>query len=153
MSAQFLETRALKYEFEVTMRGSRDLVWSTLTEATTDWWLPEFHMVGPESKVTLDARAGGQLLEVTAGGDSLLWYTVIMCLPQKALHLVGHVGPNWGGPATTMLTLSLQDRDEGRCTLRVQDALFGHLSEQSARSLEDGWRQLFENGLKTRVEA
>ncbi len=151
MSARTLETRALKYELEVVIDASRETVWRALTEETNAWWLPDFHMVGEGSVVRLEARAGGQLIEGREDGSSLLWYTVLMCTPAKALHFAGSIGPKWGGPATSLLELELEER-RGGTALRILDALFGHVSEETAASLESGWRQLFTDGLKRYVE-
>ncbi len=149
-----LETNATvrTYELEIVIDATPEEVWRALTEETNAWWLPDFHMMGEGSVVTFDARAGGQLVERTEPGGSLLWYTVQMCTPHVSLHLVGHIAPEWGGPATTMLRLGLEERDGGT-VLVVQDATFGHTSAETAKSLEDGWRQLFTDGLKRYVEA
>ena len=68
--------RILQYELEISMRAPRERVWGALTDEINAWWLPDFHVVGPESVVTLDARAGGGLVEALPDGGSLLWYTV-----------------------------------------------------------------------------
>jgi len=74
-----------------------------------------------------------------------------MCVPGTSLHLVGHIAPDWGGPATSILRLSLHEKGSGT-VLRVRDALFGRVDEKSAASQRDGWRQLFGDGLKRHVE-
>lgn len=151
MSGPTTETQAVRYELEIAIEAPRETVWRALTEETDAWWLPDFHMVGPGSVVTLDARAGGDLVERREDGGSLLWYTVQMCVPGESLHLVGHLAPAWGGPATTMLALVLEERS-GATVLRVSDALFGNVSEASASSLQEGWTQLFGEGLKAHAE-
>ena len=146
-----LPIRACKHELEIPIQAPVEVVWKALTEDTNAWWLPDFHMVGEGSVVTLDATAGGHLIERHENGSSLLWHTVIMCTPGESLHLVGHLAPPWGGPATTMLHLAL--RAEGETTvLVVEDALFGHVSDSTAESLEQGWMQLFGEGLKPHAE-
>lgn len=152
MSALTTEPRVARYELEVAIDADRERVWRALTEETDAWWLPDFHMVAADSVVELEACAGGGLVEHRPGGGSLLWYTVQMCAPGETLHLVGHLAPAWGGPATTMLELTLEERDGGT-VLRVRDALFGHVTDDTARSLADGWRQLFGDGLKAHAEA
>ena len=151
MSARTLETQAVQYELEVSIDATPEQVWSALTASTDAWWLADFRMCGEGSRVTLEARAGGQLVEQRDDGSSLLWYTVQMCTPGEALHLVGHLGPDWGGPATSMMKVALAAAGDGTL-LKIQDALFGALSESAANSLESGWRQLFEDGLKAYVE-
>ncbi len=136
----------LKYELEVRIDAPRAKVWKALTEETNAWWLPDFHMVDPASTVSLDAQAGGHLIERMEGGGSLLWYTVQMCVPESSLHFVGHLAAGYGGPATTLLELALSDQGEGTLLI-VRDALYGNVSAKTAGSLESGWRQLFADGL------
>ena len=152
MSAKTHATQAVTYELEVTIAAPRDVVWRSLVDQTQAWWLPDFHMVGPDSNVSFDARAGGQLVETTAAGGGLLWYTVAMVTPGHSLHLVGHVFPQWGGPGTSLLELSLEER-AGATVLKVSDALVGGVDEAGANSLREGWTQLFSEGLKPYAEA
>jgi uncharacterized protein YndB with AHSA1/START domain len=152
MTVRETDTRALQYELEVSIDADPATVWATLTEDTDAWWLPDFHVVAADSVVTLDARAGGLLVEQQKGGGSLNWYQVQHCAPGESLHLVGHLSPDWGGPATTMLSITLEERDGGT-TLRVRDALFGVVGEGTAKSLESGWKQLFGEGLARCAEA
>ena len=138
-----------EYFIEIPIAAPPETVWRCLTEEIDAWWLPDFRLVGAGSRVTLDARAGGQLLEQLEGGGSLLWYTVAMCTPGRSLDLVGHLSPDYGGPATSMLKLELEaaGRDRGATLLKVRDALVGHLSPTLARTMRDGWTQLFTDGL------
>ena len=145
------ETHAVTYELEVAIDAGVDEVWRALVERTDAWWLPDFHMVAAGSNVRLDARAGGGLVETDPEGGSLLWYTVQMVVPGRSLHLVGHLAADYGGPATTMLKLALEERDGGT-VLSVQDSLVGRVSEDTAASLRAGWEQLFGEGLKAFVE-
>ncbi len=152
MTMNLQPTGALQYTVEVPIDAGPAAVWKALTHETDAWWLPDFHMVGEQSVVTLDARAGGQLIETQPEGSSLLWYTVQMCLVGHSLHLVGHIAPGWGGPATSMLELTLSEH-EGGSLLTVRDALFGQVTEKHAASQREGWVQLFTEGLKRHVEA
>ncbi len=141
----------LRYELEIPIKASKEKVWKSLTEETNAWWLPDFHVVGEGSVITFDARAGGHLIETKEGGGSLLWYTVTMVTPERSIHMVGHMAPEWGGPATTMLELALVEND-GETLFRVRDAIYGNASASSAKSLEDGWRKLFTEGLAAHAE-
>jgi len=139
------------YTLEIAIQGSREAVWTALTDEVNAWWLPDFHMVGPDSIVRFEPRAGGTLLESKTDGSSLLWYTVQMAMPAESLHLVGHLGPDWGGPATSLLSLTLETRGD-ETVLRVRDALYGQVTDAGAAQQQDGWRQLFTDGLKAYVE-
>jgi len=73
-----------------------------------------------------------------------------MMQPGKALYLVGHTAPDWGGPKLSMLKLSLEARGGGT-VLKVGEALMGRLNDDSSGTAE-GWQQLFGDGLKKHVE-
>lgn len=154
MSAARFETCALTYELEIAIEAPPDAVWEALVHRTDAWWLPDFRMLGSDSVVTLEPHAGGQLLEQQPDGASLLWYTVIMCMPGRSLQLVGHLAPEFGGPASSTLQLQISAAAAGAGTLlRVSDALFGRVSEAGAQNQKDGWALLFGDGLKHHLEA
>lgn len=143
-----------QYELEIQIAASRERVWKAIFEEANFWWLPDFHVAGSDSKVTFDPNPGGQgLLETAPDGSALLWYSVQMYLPvQYKIYLTGHVAPEWGGPTTSMLKLALVEDEDGGCTLQVTDARHGHVDDQQIKSYEDGWAQLFTDGLKKFVE-
>ncbi len=151
MSGQVSDARVIQYDLEIPIDAPRERVWDALTKETNGWWLPDFHMLGEDSTVRFDARAGGSLVEERADGGSLLWFTVQMSREAESLHLVGHIAPEWGGPSTSMLHIALSDR-AGGTLLRVADALFGRVSDENAESLKSGWTQLFGAGLKAHAE-
>ncbi len=142
-----------QYEMQISIEASRERVWKAIFEETNLWWLPDFHVAGPDSVVTFDPHPGGRgLLESTPDGGGLLWYSVQMYMPSDfKVYLVGQIAPEWGGPATSSLRLSLTESDSG-CVLRVTDARHGNVDEQQVQSYEDGWKQLFGDGLKKFVE-
>ena len=148
--AKVLPTRAVEYELEIRIDAPASRVWQALTEETNAWWLPDFHVAAPESTVILDAVPGGHLIEQTPDGGGILWYTVHACVPGKSMTLVGPLSIDCG-PATTMLTLTLKEKD-GYCFLSVIDVLFGHVSDNLVESLQGGWATLLGNGLKTHAE-
>ena len=92
------------------------------------------------------------MTETHADGGSLLWFTVQWCTPGEVLYLVGHVAPDWGGPATSMLKIALEEAAAGTL-LRFSDAHYGHISDENLASLEEGWKQLLGTGLKRYVES
>ena len=87
-----------QYELEVPINTSPDTAWEALIHNIGEWWLPDFHMAGPDSVITFEPRAGGQLLE-TRGEDSLLWCSVHMILnSQRTVYLVGNLAPTGAAP-------------------------------------------------------
>ncbi len=144
------ESRWAQYALQVSIRGTRKRVWRALTDQLGAWWLPDFHIFGPDSLVTLEPRAGGRLFE-THGERELLWYTVVAIEPEQSLSLVGYSTPEFGGPYMTMLTARLHSSGDDT-EVRITDSLIGRLTDESLRSLCQGWTQLFTDGLKRFVE-
>ncbi len=143
--------RVVQYELSIRIDAPPKRVWQGLTDQLSSWWLPDFHMLGPDSLVTLEPHAGGRLFEQN-GEKELLWYTVLAYLPDESLSLVGYCTPEFGGPLTTMLTARLQP-DGDATTLSISDALYGRVTDGQVDSLRSGWEQQFSEGLKAFVEA
>ena len=143
---------SVSYQFEVPISAEAERVWQALFDEINDWWIPSFRMVAPDSMVTFSKQAGGGLTEASDEHGSLLWYTVqwIQHRPWN-VYLVGHLGPDWGGPATTHFRISLEEAD-GQTIFKVQDALTGDVNEKTATTLKAGWTQLFTEGLKPYLE-
>ena len=151
-STKWSEVRCAQYEFSIEIEASRERVWRGLTDQIGTWWLPDFHMLGADSIVTLESRAGGRLYEQN-GDQHLLWYTVIAIQNNESIDLVGYINAKYGGPATTMLNATLTAGLDGRTVLRISDSLFGRVSDGLVNSLNTGWQMLFSNGLKAFVES
>ena len=141
-------------ELEIAIEAPREKVWNAMFEEANAWWLPDFRVAGPNSKVTFDPTPGGRgMVETTEDGGGLLWFNTQMYLPSEfKIYLVGHIAPEWGGPTTSNLKLALEETDSG-CILKVTDARHGNIDENQTQSYEDGWNQLFGNGLKKHVES
>ena len=142
-----------QYELEIAINAPIERVWNAILEDTNLWWSPDFHMVASESTVEFDVSPGGKgLIEHNPDGSFLQWYTVQFFMPdQFKIYMVGNVAPDWGGPSTTNLCLSLSASDDG-CILKVSDAHHGKVNEPYIESLKGGWKQLFGDGLKRFVE-
>jgi len=139
------------YSFDVELRCSREHAWQVLVEKIDDWWLSDFRMLGVDSKVTLEAKLGGQLSEQNSSGAFLEWYNVQMCTPGSDLYLVGHLGEDWGGPTVSMMSLKLRD-DGNRCQLKVSDALLGNVTTKSVDVAQIGWTSIFGDSYKAFAE-
>ena len=141
-------------EIEIEINAPREEVWRVMFEETNQWWIPEFRVVGVNSKITFDPIAGGKgILEEVDDGSWLKWYEVQMYLPADfKVFLFGHVAPEWGGPTTSNMKISLEESESG-CVFRLSDARHGNVGPGDTQSFEDGWRQLFTDGLKKYVES
>lgn len=142
-----------QYELEVAIEAPRERVWRALINETNAWWLPDFHMVGEDSVVEFDLSPGGRgLVEHLDGGGFLVWYQVQFFIPdQFTLHMVGNLGPDWGGPATTNMKLQVDETESGS-VVKISDAHHGRISGDNMESQKAGWTQLFTDGLASYVE-
>jgi len=141
-----------RVEVEVTISAPRERVWKALVEETGQWWPKDFY-VGQEPKgFIIEARPGGRVYEDWGNEAGALWYTVLVVEPPAVLELAGHLTPAFGGPATTTARLTL--KEEGDATVvRVEDAVFGRVDENTSPRLREGWRALMgSGGLKGYVE-
>ena len=123
MAGKSIEARVVQYEFEIDIEASPSRVWRALTDQISSWWLPDFHVLGQDSIVTLEPIPGGRLFE-QSGSKGLLWYTVLAISVNESLSLAGYCTPDWGGPFTTLLTIKLVENGKGTCVI-VSDALYG----------------------------
>ena len=147
------EAGCVRYELEIEIKAERQVVWKAIIEETNIWWLPDFHMVDETSTVEFDVRPGGRgLIEHRDDGAFLVWYSVQFYQPdQFKIYLVGNVAPDWGGPSTSNLCLSLEEHHNG-CILKVRDAHHGSVNDTYINSLKDGWGRLFGEGLRNHLE-
>lgn len=141
------------FEMEIAMDAPRERVWRAIISEIALWWLPDFHVAGSDSKISFDPRPGGRgLVEDTANGGGLQWFTVQMYLPdQFKIYMVGHIAPEWGGPSTSNLMFALEEAESG-CVFKLVDSRHGNVDEKQVQSYKDGWNQLFTDGLKAYVE-
>lgn len=150
-AAKVLDARAVVFELEIAIDAQPERVWDAMVKETNGWWLPDFHMMGKDSTVTLEPEAGGRFIERMEGGESLLWFTVQWCRPGKFLYLNGTMGHEFGGPASTVLKLALEEK-KGNTLLKVTQEMYGHISDDNMKNVSVGWTQLFTDGLKKYVE-
>lgn len=139
-------------EVEVPIARSVETVWRSLTDGIGEWW-PEGFYAGKEPKgFHLEAKLGGRMYEDWGEGNGLLWYTVMAIEPPRSLLLSGQITADFGGPASTMVRITLEAAGEATL-VRLTDDLCGRVTEESAGKIEGGWKALLTGGLKAYAEA
>lgn len=146
-----IEVRAGRVEVEVVFDSSREAVWEAFASRVADWWPREFLVAGAESVMRLEMVAGGRLFE-ESGESSVLWATVLQVDAGRGVNLVGHLVPPFGGPASSYPQLVFADTDDGGCMLRLTDTVIGCIDQSKLGDAGEGWRMIFEGGLKAFVD-
>ncbi len=137
------------YTLELRVAASPSRVWQALTSGSAVWWPRDFYTSERTPRMVIEPELGGRMYEDFGGGDGLVWYSVVGIETGRELHLAGHLLPPFGGPAVTALRISLSGEGEGTL-VRIRDDRCGVLGGPSPL---DGWRHVFESGLKAYLEA
>lgn len=130
-------------EWRVPVPAAR--VWSALFAAPDTWW-PASHRAIEGAKLTFDERLGGQLREERKDGHGLAWYTIFAMERARSLDLTGALATRYGGPATSLLHIELEDAGRG-CIVKLMDSVFGRLGPQFQTSVTEGWTAIIGQGL------
>lgn len=129
----------VEVRFTLPIGRGLDRAWQHFVGQIDAWW-PRDYRVLPASRMTLDARPGGSLLESGPGQDGVLWYTVQAVVAGQWMVLAGHIAPPWGGPALSLLRFELRAGPDGQGEIEVLDTIIGRAD---AAAVEAGWRAIF----------
>lgn len=143
----------IQTEPELSIAASPDAVWKALIEDINQWWLPDFHVAGPDSTVILEPHVGGRFYEENADGSGVFGMSVVTIQPPERLIMTGTIAPPWGGPATSVFSVELAVAEGPKTVVRASDYIYGKVDTKLHKSLSDGWKYLFEAGLKKHVES
>lgn len=130
--------RIVEVRFTLPLSRDEGDVWRRLVDGIDAWW-PRDYRVFPEGRMQLDPRPGGALRETAHGDDGVLWYTVQAVHTGQWLVLAGHIAPPFGGPALSLLRLTLANDAAGRGEIEVHDSILGRAD---AAAVEAGWRAI-----------
>ncbi len=141
---------------EIEIKAPIAKTWALMIRDIGRWWRKDFLICENSQGMTIEPKVGGLLREKMPGeGTGYAWGQIISFQPESHLAYTAQVVPPWGGPAQSVVQISLQaGASAERTLLTLTDSLIGHLSDDLLSSLDDGWRQLYgEGGLKTHVES
>jgi hypothetical protein len=125
--------------FTLPLKVSREVAWQRLGADIDRWWPAAYRATHARSAMRLDLVLGGQLVEDAGHGNGVLWYVVQAIDAPNSIQLSGCIAPPFGGPALSLLRLSLADCDGGS-TLEIHDSIVGRAD---ATMIESGWRDIF----------
>ncbi|MDX2220719.1 MAG: hypothetical protein SF172_16995 [Burkholderiales bacterium] len=114
--------------------------WPLLERDIDAWWPAMYRAVASPSRMRFSATLGGRLEELGANGEGVLWYVVQAVTPGQSITLAGHIAPPFGGPALSLLRLTLSDQPDGSSCLEIHDSIMGRIDPAM---VESGWRDIF----------
>jgi len=149
--AKTTQCRSATLELEIAIEAAPAQVWKAFTNEIDEWWLPDFRVTGSPRGVVFESQVGGRVYEDQGDGQGLLWFHVLSLAEPASMHLAGQICPPFGGPATTQLYVTLEESASGTL-LKITNALVGNIDESTVETTREGWRMLFEQGLRQWVE-
>lgn len=126
-------------------------LWNALTRDIDVWWPREFFAQASSQRFTLSPKLGGAMREEGPRGAGLLWGTVWAIEPGASLLIVGHTTPRFGGPCTGTMEYTVE-AVKGGASLTLTHGHFGKADPAARRSLDDGWKTLFDGALRAYLE-
>lgn len=137
------EFNVVRIEQEYDIAAPITRAWDALVKQTAKWWPRDF-CTNPKARAFhIEAKMGGRAWEDWGQGEGQQWYQVIGVESPKYLCMLGQISPQFGGPAMTMLTLRLTQRDNRNTLLQLSDYTFGKADDSLRQSTDGGWRVLF----------
>lgn len=131
----------IEQQFEIAAPLAK--VWDALVRQTPKWWPRDF-CTSPRAKAFyIEPRIGGRAYEDWGKGEGQQWYQVIGVESPVYLCMQGQLSPQYGGPAMTMLTIRLAEKDKRNTLLTLSDYTFGRADDSLRQSTDGGWRVLF----------
>lgn len=136
-----------RIELEIGIAAAPADVWHALIHDTTFWWPRDFY-TGPAKGFHIEPHLGGKVYEDWGDGNGMVWYQVFGINPGTSLDLSGFLAVPYG-PAVTLLHIELAPGAAGT-VLKLSDSTIGEGGTGASKS--DGWKQIFEGGLKAYIE-
>ncbi len=124
-----------------------ETVWHAIVVDLNNWWNDSFYVTPKPHRIIIEPHAGGRMYETSDDGSELLWYTVIGVEPQKSLTLTGHFSPPYGGPASTILQIDLEQMGPDVTRLHITESSYGCITGDTEKRLREGWTLLIKDCL------
>jgi hypothetical protein len=140
MTSKLAPASICEARFTLPVSLPRAEAWQRLCADINLWWPAGYRATSQHGAMRLDAVPGGLLLEDGGAGNGVLWYTVQAVDAPLSMVLSGFIAPPYGGPALSLLRLSLTELDATHCLLEIHDSVMGRAD---AETIEAGWRDIF----------
>lgn len=138
---------------ELSINAPPERVWRAMVEQIDRWWLPHFRMAPGSRRVVLEPRVGGRWMECAGpegheDGAGILWGTVVCLDPGRSIVMTGHVAPPWGACAVLISMQVAPGAAPGSSTFTATHVQIGVIEDRPGMTMQEGWTELFRDGLK-----
>jgi uncharacterized protein YndB with AHSA1/START domain len=143
--------RVLNVALEVKIAAPPERVWDAMVNQATHWWRKDFYTNPKTKRFVIEPKPGGRMYEDWGEGNGLVWANVVSVEAPRSIQFLGILTQAYGGPAQTIFQFTVEAFGDGSI-LKIQDTIYGNLSEDAGAKMHEGWTLLFEHGLKPYVE-
>ena len=137
---------------EMKLNAGKLRTWTALTQEISGWWKRDFKNKSKTIDFVLESKLGGLMYENAGDNQGLVWASVIGLDAPNSLQLKGHLSPEHGGPAISFTKIELEEKDADSTVLKLSDTVFGSITQALQSELSEGWKSIFEQGLKPYLE-
>ena len=88
-------------------------MWKALVDETTHWWRKDYYTNPNTKRFVMEAKLGGKVFEDWGDGAGVMWYTIVGIDPPRSMRLAGYLFPEYGGPASCLLHITLEAKGKG----------------------------------------
>jgi hypothetical protein len=146
MPRNIVKSTIEQVELEIEIAAGPERVWKALIEETA----ADFYTNPRAKSFHLEPKLGGKMYEDWGGSEGLVWYRVFGIATARSLDHEGCMAVPYR-PARTLLHLEPEEK-RSRTILKLSDSTIGQMGHCGEGTKLDGWKQLFEVGLKGYVE-
>ena len=124
-------------------------MFATLTLQLDAWWPQDARLLGPESRLSLDAELGAPLIENGTDGAAVVWGVVDTIQPDRRLYLNGWFGVQ--GLVAGRVHYDIAAIGNG-CRLTVQHLAIGPVPEDVNTRYRAQWRRILGTALRDHLD-
>ncbi|WP_296993960.1 SRPBCC domain-containing protein [Thalassospira sp. UBA1131] len=124
--------------FELTLAVDPDDAFNAFTAGFGDWWPTDTHSISKKDCITVEFNdgVGGEIIERAKGQDDIPWGRVRSWQPGEHLSFTWH--PGWNAGDFTLVEVSFDLNEFGRCVIRLEHKAWENVGE-IAPALREGY--------------
>lgn len=132
------------FKLEYRLEKAKEQVWEAFFNQLNQWWTSDFYTNSRTKSFHIETKLGGKMYEDFGEGEGLVWGEVIGVDYPRSLQIRGMLSGEFGGPALSYEKFTFEE-EAGKTTLTYRVEFIGDITEKSLKSLESGWKTIFED--------